>query len=260
MGDRIPSSCVRCPSAALIASILLFTGCGGKTLARAATDVTEGGNTTATGAPARQERTGIYHVLLRGQTLYSVSRAYQVPLGTLAEANGVTDPTHIPASTPIFVPGATHPLDVPIPGSPVLAWPVNGKVTSGFGVEGGRPHHEGIDIDGVQGQEVRAAAGGRVVWAGTERGYGKMVVIDHGRGVATLYAHASKLLVETDEPIVRGQPIAEVGRSGNARGVHLHFEVRRDGRPIDPLPLLRDGALRATTSPRTPLSPPQKTE
>ena len=98
------------------------------------------------------------------------------------------------------------------------------------------------------GQDRRGSAGegrsrGRVVYTGAQRGYGEMIVIDHGGGISTLYAHTSRFLVEADAVVEAGDPVAEVGRSGNARGAHLHFEVRRDGRPVDPLPLLGDGSI-----------------
>ena len=195
--------------------------------------------------PARSspgEEKGIYHLLRRGQTLYSLSRVYGVPLATLAEVNGIEDPTRIPAGRLLFVPGATRPLDLPSPAAPLLTWPITGRVTSPFQA-GKRLGHEGIDIDGVMGQEVRAAAAGRVVYTGAQRGYGEMIVIDHGGGISTLYAHTSRFLVEADAVVEAGDPVAEVGRSGNARGAHLHFEVRRDGRPVDPLPLLGDGSI-----------------
>jgi len=198
-----------------------------------------------TSAPAPSaEGSGVYHVLRRGQTLYSLSRAYGVPLDTLAEVNEIADPTRIPAGRLLFVPGATRPLDLPSPVTPLLAWPIAGRVTSPFESHG-RLRHEGIDIDGVMGQEVRAAATGRVLWTGTARGYGKMVVINHGGGLSTLYAHASRVLVEVDEVVEAGDPVAEVGRSGNARGAHLHFEVRREGRPVNPVPLLGGEAAAA---------------
>ena len=187
--------------------------------------------------PHSGEEKGIYHLLRRGQTLYSLSRAYGVPPATLAEVNGINDPTRIPAGKLLFVPGAIRPLDLPSPAAPLLAWPISGNVTSPY--QGGkRLGHEGIDIDGVMGQEVRAAAAGRIVYTGAQRGYGKMVVIDHGGGLSTLYAHTSRFLVEVEQAVRAGDPVAEVGRSGNARGAHLHFEVRREGRPVDPLPLL----------------------
>ena len=197
-------------------------------------------------APSAEGR-GVYHLLRRGQTLYSLSRAYGVPLETLAEANGITDPTRIPAGRLLFVPGAARSLDLPRPAAPLLAWPITGRVTSPFASHG-RLGHEGIDIDGVMGQEVGAAAAGRVLWTGTERGYGKMVVIDHGGGLTTRYAHVSRILVEVDDLVEAGDIVAEVGRSGNARGAHLHFEVRREGRPVNPVPLLNGEVAAASDS------------
>src|SRR4029077_931513 len=97
-----------------------------------------------------------------------------------------------------------------------------------FGADGDRGHHDGIDIDGDWGDEVRAAAPGRGTWAGTEGRAGRMVVIDHGGGLTTVYAHASELLVQTGDPVEAGLPVARVGRTGNARGTHLHFEVHRE--------------------------------
>jgi len=132
--------------------------------------------------------------------------------------------------------------------APLLAWPIRGAVTSRFGPRGRRSYHEGIDIRGVRGEVVQAAAAGVVVRAGTGRGYGKLVVIEHGDGLSTLYAHASRLLVREGDRVGAGDPIAEVGRTGNARGAHLHFEVRRDGRAVDPRPLL-DAAARARAAP-----------
>ena len=208
----------------------------------------EGANgVTAAPAPAAEGR-GVYHLLRRGQTLYSLSRAYGVPLDSLAEANGITDPTRIPAGRLLFVPGAIRPLDLPQPVAPLLAWPIAGRVTSPFASHG-RLGHEGIDIAGVMGQEVGAAAAGRILWTGTERGYGKMVIIDHGGGLTTRYAHVSRTLVEVDDLVEAGDRVAEVGRSGNARGAHLHFEVRREGRPVNPVPLL-GGEAAAASEPR----------
>jgi len=120
-----------------------------------------------------------------------------------------------------------------------IAWPLDGRITGGFGQRGRHHHHDGIDIDGTQGEEVRAVAPGIVVRSGSEGKYGKTVVIDHGNGVTTLYAHASRLLVREGDRVEQGDAIAEVGATGNAHGTHLHFEVRRDGRPVDPVPYLK---------------------
>lgn len=194
------------------------------------------------------QATGAHHLVKRGQTLYSIARAYDVSLESLVEVNQIADPSRVRAGLVLFVPGASAPVDVS-PSLPVilLSWPLEGSLTSYFGSEGGqrRQEHEGIDIDGKVGQVVRAAAAGRVIWAGEERGYGNVVILNHGRGLSTLYAHASRLLVGPDQRVEAGDPVAEVGDTGNARGAHLHFEVHRNGQPVNPLPLLGSPLARA---------------
>ncbi|MCI0656556.1 MAG: LysM peptidoglycan-binding domain-containing M23 family metallopeptidase, partial [Acidobacteria bacterium] len=202
--------------------------------------------------PAREDSSapsGACHLLKPGQTLYALSRAYQVPIEILVEANGIADPSRIQAGRVLFIPGAPRALEIPATFPAQLIWPLSGVITSSFGSERMREHHEGIDIDGVMGQVVRAAAAGRVVWAGSERGYGNLVIIDHGGGLSTLYAHASRLLVGPDETVESGEPVAEVGDTGNARGAHLHFEVHRNGQPVNPLPMLGTGVARASAQP-----------
>jgi lipoprotein NlpD len=202
--------------------------------------------------PAREDApapAGACHLLKPGQTLYALSRAYEVPIETLVEANGIADPSRIQAGRLLFIPGAPRALEIPASFPAHLIWPLSGAITSSFGSERMREHHEGIDIDGVMGQVVRAAAPGRVVWAGSERGYGNLVIIDHGGGLSTLYAHASRLLVGPDETVESGEPVAEVGDTGNARGAHLHFEVHRHGQPVNPLPMLGTGVARASSQP-----------
>jgi murein DD-endopeptidase MepM/ murein hydrolase activator NlpD len=97
-----------------------------------------------------------------------------------------------------------------------------------------RPH-EGIDVSAPMGSPIEAPAAGRVLSAGWESGYGNVVTIDHGYGIVTKFAHASKLFVRTGQRVDRGQRIALVGNSGLATGPHLHYEVHVNGRPVDPL-------------------------
>lgn len=121
--------------------------------------------------------------------------------------------------------------------------PVPGAITSPFGP---RRHpildyikmHTGVDMAAPLGQNIRAAAGGRVIHADAYGGYGSTVIIDHGAGLATLYAHQSRLEVRYGESVAAGEVIGQAGATGLATGPHLHFEVRLNGRPVDPVPYL----------------------
>lgn len=122
-------------------------------------------------------------------------------------------------------------------GWPAFIWPVDGPISSAFGPRWGTVH-EGIDIAVPTGTPVRAAAGGRVKFAGRYGAYGLLVIVDHGGGITTRYAHNSRLLVEVGDEISRGEVIAISGDTGRSTGPHLHFEIRKDGRALDPLPYL----------------------
>lgn len=126
-------------------------------------------------------------------------------------------------------------------GCSVPRWPVEAPVSSPFGLRmtGWWPDvHHGVDLAAPVGEPVRAMRPGRVRYAGRLRGYGLTIIIDHGGGWETRYAHLSALAVETGQRVESRQIIGRVGQTGNARGAHLHFEVRRKGRAQDPVPLL----------------------
>jgi murein DD-endopeptidase MepM/ murein hydrolase activator NlpD len=112
-------------------------------------------------------------------------------------------------------------------------WPVSGVVTSGFGWRWGRMH-EGIDISAPTGTAVRAVASGSVVFAGWMGGYGQLVLIDHGNGLATAYAHLSSIWIGGGS-VSQGQGVGAVGCTGSCTGPHLHFEVRVNGSAVDPM-------------------------
>ncbi len=121
-----------------------------------------------------------------------------------------------------------------IPSSQGLIWPVSGPVTSPFGYRWGRLH-AGIDIGVPYGTPIHAAASGTVVLAGWTGGYGNYTCIDHGGGLATCYAHQSSYAVSSGAGVSQGQVIGYVGNTGHSFGAHLHFEVRINGNPVDPL-------------------------
>jgi len=110
-------------------------------------------------------------------------------------------------------------------------------VTSGFGMRWGRMH-TGIDIAVPTGTPVHAAAAGTVVYSGWMSGYGFLVAVDHGNGLATAYAHNSSLLVRVGDHVAQGQVISLSGSTGHSTGPHVHFEVRVNGVPVDPLSYL----------------------
>ena len=120
------------------------------------------------------------------------------------------------------------------PSASGFIWPVNGTVVSGFGWRWGRMH-EGIDISASTGTPIWAAAAGIVIHAGWLGGYGNLVVVDHGNGLATAYAHASAILVGVGQQVSQGETLSLVGSTGNSSGPHLHFEVRVNGAAVDPL-------------------------
>jgi murein DD-endopeptidase MepM/ murein hydrolase activator NlpD len=120
------------------------------------------------------------------------------------------------------------------PSAAGFIWPVNGPVTSPFGWRWGRMH-EGIDIGVGYGTPIHAAASGRVIYAGWMSGYGNLVAIDHGRGISTAYGHQSQITVSVGQIVSQGQTIGYVGCTGHCFGPHLHFEVRINGSPVDPL-------------------------
>lgn len=109
-----------------------------------------------------------------------------------------------------------------------------GVITSPFGSRWGR-RHTGIDIGMPTGTSVKAADGGKVIYSGWKGGYGKLVIIDHGANMQTYYAHNSKLLVKKGEKVFKGQTVAKSGNTGRSTGPHLHFEVRKNGTPINPI-------------------------
>jgi murein DD-endopeptidase MepM/ murein hydrolase activator NlpD len=130
----------------------------------------------------------------------------------------------------------SHALDLLI--ALQLHWPVPGPISSGFGARhslgGGSDVHTGVDIGARVGTPVRAPATGIVIFAGWQNGYGRTIVLEHGHGVHSLYGHLSKLVVKRGQRVEQGATIGLTGNSGRSSGPHLHYEVRVNGRPVNP--------------------------
>jgi len=157
-------------------------------------------------------------------------------------------PAHAPAARDAHAPGRIESsvlgalprvARTPLAAAPTggLQWPLRGVLYARFGRKGKSPH-DGIDLAAPVGTPVRTAAEGSVLFAGPQQGYGLLVIIEHPHGLVTVYAHNRDLRVRTGQQVREGQVIATVGESGKTRGPHLHFEVRQDGAPVDPLELL----------------------
>ena len=188
--------------------------------------------------PAPEPRS---HVVTRGETLTAIARRYGVSVQRLTEDNGLADPDRLEVGQRLSLPGAPA-APVPAESSVLtssLSWPVEGgHVLSAFGAPRGGRSHTGVDIGGKAGQPVLATQEGVVVFTGTLRGYGNTVILDHGDGLRSLYAHNREITVGEGDAVEKGTMIARLGRSGNATTDHCHFEVRRGEMPLDPLPLL----------------------
>ncbi|AKF82315.1 peptidoglycan-binding protein [Myxococcus fulvus 124B02] len=138
-----------------------------------------------------------------------------------------------PPRRPVSRPGARPRLAT----QGMIDWPLKGVLYGRFGKKGREPH-DGIDLAAPSGTPVKTAQEGTVLYAGEQRGYGNIVIVEHENRLITLYAHNRDLRVRTGQKVRRSQVIATVGESGKTSGPHLHFELRLDGKPVDPLDYL----------------------
>ena len=179
----------------------------------------------------------VYYVE-KGESLWSISREYNVKLESIIAANSITDASKISIGQQLRIP------NVPGARSNIanFIWPVRGRITSPYGmrvISGRKDFHAGIDIGGPTGTSITAAESGRVSYSGYMRGYGNIIILNHNGGYSTVYAHNSVNLVKKGQNIKKGSVIGKVGRTGNATGSHLHFEIRLSGKPVNPLSYLK---------------------
>jgi murein DD-endopeptidase MepM/ murein hydrolase activator NlpD len=205
--------------------------------------------------PPPKRMKGVYHVVERHQTLYRICKTYGVDLKWVASLNSIPDPSKIETGQRIFIPGAKKVLKVEIYIDDVAAeqgkrakivykkldfiWPVEGKITNVFeGSESKR--HQGIDIACSIGTPIKASNAGTVIYSNnTIKGYGNLVIIRHSEEYVTVYAHNHVNLVEERAWVEKGQIIGKVGQTGRATGSHLHFEIRRNNKAMDPMLFLK---------------------
>ena len=184
----------------------------------------------------------------RGDTLWEIAKRYNTTVPTLMSANELTSQQiragqvlRIVSSNDIVKAGTTETM----PLTTAMVWPLTGVITSKFGYRqlriSGSNFHTGLDIDGNSGDAIVAAAPGVVTYSGWRSGYGNLIII-RGDSAEYYYGHASELWVSAGTIVEAGQAIAAVGNTGRSTGSHLHFEIRVDGAPIDPLLMLEQYA------------------
>lgn len=181
--------------------------------------------------------TGIYHEVLRGDTLWKISKAYGIDMEEVARLNRLPDASRINEGQLIFIPYAKERLSA----SEVqtkdesFVWPVKGTVISHFGSLKGGVRNKGIDIAASGGAPVFASRGGKVSFRDDKvKGYGKTVIIDHGDGYSTVYTYNSAILPKVGDYVERGSVIARAGSTGRAKQPSLHFEIRKKHKPENP--------------------------
>lgn len=201
------------------------------------------GRAAVTPTPARPAVT--VHTVARGDSLSAIATRYGTGLPALLAANpGLSaarpivpgQRLNVPARTASATPAGLNPASL---SAALWMWPVSGRISSGFGnrvIEGHAEFHDGIDIAAYHGSDVRAARAGRVIEARMDArtGWGNTVLIDHGDGFTTRYAHLSAVTVRLGQAVTRGQVIGQVGNTGRSFGTHLHYGIYFQGRAVDP--------------------------
>ncbi len=183
---------------------------------------------------------GCYYKVKRGDTLWKVSKLYDVDVKEIVKVNRLPDATKINVGQKLFIPSAgikgeyvKIPDYISSPG--MFSWPVAGKVISHFGDKKGMVANKGIDIEARDSSNVVAANKGTVSFVDENmKGLGKTIIIEHENGFSTVYAHNSKILVRVGEKVKRNQVIAKVGKTGRATKSYLHFQIRKGHEPQNP--------------------------
>jgi murein DD-endopeptidase MepM/ murein hydrolase activator NlpD len=181
---------------------------------------------------------GTYVTVGRGETLGGLCKQYSVDITELVNANPGVTVENLRVGLKLFVPGTGA-----FQQAFLFAWPAYGRISGRFGyrthpIYHRRMMHTGLDIAARSGTPIRATLDGRVKFVGWKGGYGRTVILEHANGYETLYGHCSKTLVKKGQSVKKGQTIASVGSTGVSNGPHLHFEVKKNGKRVNPDKLL----------------------
>lgn len=181
---------------------------------------------------------GVRHTVKPGETLWSISKTYNVEIDDLLTANSIRDASVVSSGRILIIPGSKKTDFVPQRtfAKDSFDWPVRGRVISAYGERIDGAKNKGIDIKAEYGERVRPSRSGRVVYCDSSmKGFGKTVILDHGDRYQTVYSYNSDISVKVGDPVTRNDVIAAAGRTGRARETSLHFEIRKDGKPQNPM-------------------------
>ena len=182
--------------------------------------------------------TYLYYTIKKGDSLWKLSRKFNISVNTLTRINGLSQNNILRIGKRIKIPykGSYYSSGIS------FAWPTRGKITSPFGwrvLFGKKQFHTGLDIANYRGTPIVASETGIVSYSGWIRGYGRVIIISHKYGYSTVYGHCDRVLVKKGERVIKRQIIAKMGNTGYSTGTHLHFEVRKNGKPLNPIQFLR---------------------
>jgi len=226
-----------------------------------------GGSGSTRSRPRASAAPTVTYVVEPGDTLWSIAARHGSTVDDVMARNDLDDPERIKPGRRLVISGRVLPRNRQATAQPrrvapsltdpdrmdrigmaddatlrtagAFLWPSRGVLTSRFGLRRYRRHHDGIDLAAPHGTPIYATRDGVVEFSGWKQGFGRVVFVNHGGELVTVYGHASKLLVETGQTVKKGQLIAHVGCTGRCTGSHLHFEVRIDGRARNPLQYLQ---------------------
>ncbi len=187
--------------------------------------------------PAPKGMAGIYHRVQRKETLFRISRMYNIDLEELARINKISDTSNIEIDQLIFIPNRKKSDEIKIVdyGDGDFIWPVKGTVISGFGQTFDSMINKGLNIRASFGRDVVASRSGRAVFYSPDlTGFGKTLIIDHGDGFLSVYARNSEVFIKPGDMIRKGSLIAKVGSWGRNKNTYLHFEIRKGSIPQNP--------------------------
>ncbi|OQX84075.1 MAG: hypothetical protein B6D53_00820 [Candidatus Omnitrophica bacterium 4484_49] len=179
--------------------------------------------------PPEPPSRGVYHKVQKGETLYRIARAYDVQIQDIVRANNLANPSMIKEGQLLYIPGVEKTISL---SEKKFIWPVNGKVIVNYHQKTKRGISKGIDILSSGDYNVRAVKSGVVSYSGEDlKGYGNVIIIDHGDEIYSVYAYADKVFVSKGEFVNQGETIAALSPQHPV----LHFEIRKGHKPVDPL-------------------------